>query len=168
MPGAAFAGIVCALVIALAVGMLISAVLLRASIALYNKLAGGASSPSGVPDPTFGKAMWITFATSLAQVVIGFLFDVFTGPGTPTRRLLESLAGDMTGGAGERSADLVVQILFLPVSLLIMAVMLSAKLPTTFGRAMLISLCYLLIVVLVVGVIAVIGIVVYGVVLRGA
>ena len=166
--GAAFGGLLCALFIALAIGTLISAFFLRAAIALYNKMAGGASSPSSVPEPTFGKAMWITFATSLAHVGVGILFDMFTAPGTPLRRLLESLVGEVAGGAGEKRVDVVVQLMFLPASLLIMAAMLSAKLPTTFGRAILLTLCYMLVVVLFVGVLAVIALVVFGVALRGA
>jgi len=166
--GTAIGGLLSVLVIGVAVGTLIGAVFLRAAVGLYNNLTGGASSPSSVPEPTFGKAMWITFATSLAQVVVGFLFDLFTGPGTPLRRLLESLVGEVAGGAGEKRVDVVVQLMFLPASLLIMAAMLSAKLPTTFGRAILLTLCYMLVVVLFVGVLAVIALVVFGVALRGA
>jgi hypothetical protein len=69
--GAAVAGLLCVLVIAVAVGTLIGAVFLLAAIALYNKMAGGASSPGGVPEPALGRAMWITFATSLVQLVAG-------------------------------------------------------------------------------------------------
>jgi hypothetical protein len=64
---AAIAGLLCALVIGVPVGTPIGAVFLRAAVALYNKLAGGPSSPSSVPEPTFGKAMWITFATWLRR-----------------------------------------------------------------------------------------------------
>ena len=68
MPEGAVVGVLlCALVIGFAVGTLIGAVFLRAAVALYNNLAGGASSPSSVPEPTFGKAMWITFATWLRR-----------------------------------------------------------------------------------------------------
>ena len=141
--GAAVGGLLCALAIFVAVGTLIGAVFLRAAVALYNKLAGGASSPSSVPEPTFGKAMWITFAASVAQFVVGSLISLATGGGATA-----------AGGRGQE-VDVVAQLI---VSLLIMAGVLSAKLPTTFGRAILVTLCDMLLVLLVVG--ALVGIVV--------
>lgn len=71
----------CGLVVGVALGTLIGAVILRAAIALYNKMAGGPKSPSSVPEPAFGKAMWITFATTLVQLVAGFLVGLVTGAG---------------------------------------------------------------------------------------
>ena len=65
--GSAIGGLLWAVVIGVPVGTLIGAVCLRAAVALYNKMAGGPSSPSSVPEPTFGKAMWITFATWLRR-----------------------------------------------------------------------------------------------------
>jgi hypothetical protein len=153
--GAAIAGVLCALVIGLAIGTLIGAVFLRAAIALYNKMAGGASSPSGVPAPAFGKAMWISFATCVAQLVVGLFIGGVTGTGATAP------------GAGDKGVDVVTQLISLSVSLFIMAAILSGKLPTTFGRAILVTLCYLLIVILVVGVLVAIALVVFGVVLRG-
>jgi hypothetical protein len=44
-----------------------------------------------------------------------------------------------------------------------MAGMLSAKLPTTFGRAVLVTLCYMLVVLIVVGVLVGIAVLVFGV-----
>ena len=55
-----------------------------------------------------------------------------------------------------------------PVSFLIMAGVLSAKLPTTFGNAILVTFCYLLVVLLVVGVLVGIPVFVLGVALSGA
>jgi hypothetical protein len=143
---AAIVGLLCALVIGLAIGTLIGAVFLRAAVALYNTMAGGASSPSRVPKPAFGKAMWISFAICLAQFVVGALLTAFSTGG-------EAVAP----GAGKKGVDVVVLVSF-PVSLLIMAAVLSAKLPTPFGRAILVTLCYLLIVILVVGAIVVIAV----------
>ena len=150
--GAAIAGLLCgALVIGLAIGTLIGAVFLRAAIALYNKMAGGASSPSRVPAPAFGKAMWISFATCVAHLVVGLFIGGVTGTGATAP------------GAGEKGVDFVTQqpLISLSVSLLIMAAILSEKLPTTFGRAILVTLCYLLIVILVVGVIVAIAVVLF-------
>ena len=153
--GAAVGVLLCALGIGVAVETLIEAVCLRAGVALYNKLAGGASSTSSVPEPAFGKAMWIIFATSLAQMVVGLLTGFSTGVG----------AGPP--GAGEKGVDVVALVSFL-VGLLIMAAVLSAKLPTTFGNAILVTFCYILVVLLVVGVLVGIPVFVLGVALSGA
>lgn len=144
--GAAIAGLLCVLVIAVAVGTLIGAVLLLAAIALYNKMAGGASSPGGVPEPALGKAMWITFATSVVQIVAGVVIGGY-------------------GEAREGARGLVADLISFPISLLIMAGMLSAKLPTTFGRAVLVTLCYMLVVLIVVGVLVAVAVLVFGVAL---
>jgi hypothetical protein len=149
--GAVLGGLLCALVVSVAIGTLIGAVFLRAAIALYNKMAGGASSPGSVPEPALGKAMWIIFAASLAQVVVGFLFDFVTG------------AGALPVGEGGKGVNVAAELAFLPVSLLITAAVLSAKLPTTFVRAILVTLCYTLIVILFVGVLVAVAVVVFGI-----
>ena len=154
--GAAVGVLLCALVIAVAVGTLIGAVFLRAAVALYNKMAGGASSPGSVPQPAFGKAMWISFANCLAQIVLGFLIVGVTDTGATA------------AGARGQGVDMVAPLISFPVGLLIMAGILSAKLPTTFGRAILVTLCYMLLVLLVVGAFVGIAILVFGVALRGA
>jgi hypothetical protein len=154
--GAAIGVLLFALAIGVAVGTLIGAVFLRAAVALYNKMAGGTSSPSSVPEPALGKAMWIIFASSLAQMVVGLLIDLVTG------------AGPAVAGARGQEVDVVAELIFFPVSLLIMAGMLSAKLPTTFGRAILVTLCYLLVALPVVGVFVGIAVLVLGIALSGA
>ena len=155
--GAAIAGLLCgALVIGLAIGTLIGAVFLRAAIALYNKMAGGASSHSRVPKPAFGKAMWISFANCLAQIVLGFLIVGVTDTGATA------------AGARGQGVDMVAPLISFPVGLLIMAGILSAKLPTTFGRAIVVALCYMFIVLLVVGVLVGVAVLVFGVALEGA
>ncbi len=148
--GAAIGVLLWALIIGLPVGTLIGAVCLRAAVALYNKLAGGASSPSSVPKPAFGKAMWISFESWVWQIVAGALIGGVTGLGA---RAVEGR---------EQEIDVVAPLISLAVSLLIMVGVLSAKLPTTFGRAILVTLCEMLVVLLVVGVLAAIAVVVLG------
>ena len=86
---------------------------------------------------------------------------------------VESAKSSATGkgatavGAREH-ANLVAQLIFLPVSLLITVEMLSARLPTTIGRAFLVTLCEMLVVLLVGGVLVGIAILVFAVALRGA
>jgi len=158
MPEGAVLGVLlCALVIGVAVETLIEAVCLRAAVALYNKLAGGASSPGSVPEPALGKAMWITFARVLAQFVVGaLLIGIGTG------------AGPTAAGAREQGVDVVAPLLSFSVSLLIMAGVLAERLPTTFGRAILVTFCYVLVALLVVGVLVGIAVLVFGVALKGA
>jgi hypothetical protein len=146
---AAIAGLLCALVVGLPVGTLIGAVLLLAAVALYNKMAGGASSCSSVPEPGIRKALWIAYETTVAQIIVSFLI------------------GGLAGTPGQ-GADGVAQFISFPVSFLIMAGILSTKLPTTFGRAILVTLCYMLVGLLVVAVLVVIAVLVLGVVLAGA
>jgi hypothetical protein len=134
--------LLCALVIG---GTLIGAVFLRAAVALYNKMAAGASSASSVPEPAFGKAMGITFVTALVPMV-GFLIGFVIG------------GGAAAAGARGQGVDVVAQLISFPVGLLVMAGMLSLMLPTTFGRAILVTLCYMLVVLL--GVLLVVGVLV--------
>src|SRR5215831_3204803 len=109
--------LLCALAIGLTLGTLIGAVFLREAVALYNKMAGGASSPSSVPKPLFGKAMWISFDTCVAQVIVGLFVGGLTGTGaTPA-------------GAGAKGMDAALLISIL-VSLFIQVAILSEKLPT--------------------------------------
>jgi hypothetical protein len=89
-------------------------------------------------------------------MVVGFLIAGITGTG-PT-----------AAGAGEKEVDVALLLISIPVGLLLPAAILSAKLPTTFGRAILVTLCDMLIVILAVGIIAAIGVLVVGVALRGA
>jgi hypothetical protein len=144
--GVAIGVLLCALVIAVVVRVLIGAVFLRASVALYNKMADGPSSPSNVPAPALGKAMWIIFATCLAQMAAGLVIAIVSG------------AGPAAPGAREQGAALVADLITIPVSLLIMAWVLSERLPTTFGRAVSVTFWYMLMELLVVGVL--VGIVV--------
>ncbi len=144
--GAAGGGLlVCTLVIGLAIETLLGAVFLRAAVALYNTMAGGPCF--SVPRPAFGKAMWVIFESTVFQMIVGGLCTgVSTGP------------GPVAAGEGGRAVDVFAHYISLPVGLLIMASVVSAKLPTTFGRAILVTFCYLLVVLLVVG--ALVGMVV--------
>jgi hypothetical protein len=150
--------LLCALVIGLPGTMLIGAVFLRAAVALYNKMAGGASSPSRVPEPAFGQAMLFSFWTCVVQLAVGLIIAGVLRTGT----------GATAPGAGKNGDVVVAQLISFPVNLLIMAEMLSAILPTTFGRAILVTLCYMLTVILVTGVMVAIVVVLFGVVLRGS
>ena len=142
--------LLCALGIGLAIGTLLGAVFLRAGVALYNWQTGGASSPTSVPKPAFGKAMWISFDICVAQLVVGLFIVALTGTGTT-----------VVPRANEKGVDVVGLLIPVLIGLFIQVGILCAKLPTTFGRAIVVTLCELLIVMLVAGVIAAIAIVVF-------
>ena len=150
-----------ALVVGLVIGTLVGAVFLRAAVALYNlfakindTMAREASLPGLVPMPAFGKAMWISFETSVFQMVAGLLiFGLFSGGGAAASE------------ARRQVVDAVAQFLFVPISFLITVAVLSAKLPTTFGRAILVTLCDMVLVLLVVGILVGMAFLVFGVAL---
>ena len=125
------------LIVGLGIGTMIGAVILRAAISMYNSLAGGVDSPSSVPEPSFGESMGIVFVTYLVNMGAGLALGFAMG------------AGGMAGPGDE----LKVQLISLPVGLVVMAAMLTAMLPTTFGRALLVAICQIIISLLIVGVI---------------
>jgi hypothetical protein len=141
--GGAHGMFLCVLVFAIALGTVIGTAFLCAACALYNKLAGGKESPSSVPEPLLGKAMGITFVTTLANAVAGSVIGLLVG------------AGSAAAGDSERGSAVIAQLLTLPVSLLVMAGLNSALLPTTFARGLLVAWCCLLMVFLVILVLAV-------------
>ena len=126
------------LIFVLVVGTAIGAVILRAAISLYNALAGGPESDSSVPEPSFGEAMGIVFATSLVNLAVGFGLVFALGP-------------DVLGEG--QDAQLRAQLISLPISVLVMTLMLSAMLPTTFLRALMVAVCQIIVSLLIVGVI---------------
>jgi hypothetical protein len=125
--------------IVVAIASLIGAVLLPATCALYNKIARGRQGPTSVPEPSMGKAMGITFVATLSNAVLAFFILL----------VMAAVAG--AAGARQRNAALMAQLIPLPVSLLVMAGVLSGMLPTTFGRALLVTLLYLVVAVLMSG-----------------
>jgi hypothetical protein len=138
--GGALGLVLCSLAFGVVLGTLIGGVILRAACALYNKLAGGKRSPTSVPEPLLGKAMGITFVTTLVNAIAGVTIGILIG------------AGGVAAGADQRWTAAMVQLLAFPVSLLVMAGMNAALLPTTVARGLLVALCYLLVVLFVVAV----------------
>ena len=129
------------------IGTLLGPRLLLAAIALLNILAGGSGASGSVAPPSVVKAMGITFAIAWinAAVVVGVAWAVLATP---------AVDYIPPGGYG-----VLAQAVALPLSLLVMVAMLTAKLPTSFGRAVVITLLYLLfasaVTLLIAGVVAV-------------
>jgi hypothetical protein len=101
----------------------------------------------GVVEPEMGKAMGIVFLTYLVNIVVSFAVGFCLGAGA-------GAAG--AGKAQVQGVSLLANLIALPISLLVLAGMISALLPTTFGKALLISLLYVLIGLVIVVIVAVI------------
>ena len=112
------------------IGAVFGAVFLLTAIAFHNMIAGGAEAPGSVA-ASFAKALGITFATALVNVVVG-IGVVLVLQATPAALYVP------VGISG-----LLSQVVALPLSLLVMAAMFTAVLPTSFGRAVVIMLLYL-------------------------
>jgi hypothetical protein len=147
MPGTSAAflgGVLCAYGIAFCIWGVLSAAVLKGAIALYNAMVGGERSERGVPSPTFGKAFVIVFVTTLLNLAIG------------VGLLLAANAGASSASARASSdhqrivSMLASQAISYPLGLIIMAGMISSFLPTTLGRAFLVTLCHFLIAVVIV------------------
>ena len=123
--GGAIAGIICAGVAAFVVCLLVGAVVLRAACALFNKLAG---QDKRVPEPGFGKAMGIVVVTLIVNVVVGGVLGLLLA------------GGGAAAGADQRSMQLLINVISIPIGFLTMAGMLTVMLPTSFGRALLVTL----------------------------
>ena len=130
---AGIGGALILLFVILLLGTLGGAIVLRAAVSLYNKMAGGPKSPSAVPEPSTGRAIAIVFVATLVNVVLGFVVGLL-------------FAGAQMGGL-----SVTAQLATMPISAFVMAGMLSTLLPTTFQRGILVTLCYLLIALVIVG-----------------
>jgi len=128
--GAFIGGMVCGLIIGVAIGTLIGAVILRAACWLYNKLVGGADSPSAVPEPDFNKAVIICFVAALVQFGLGMVLGL--------------------AGVAAQLGPTMVNCISVPLSFLVTAAMLSAMLPTTFPRALLVALLQFVVIIVIV------------------
>jgi hypothetical protein len=118
-PGGLMCGLL-ALAVALVIGLAIAAVILRAAVSFFNKLAGGADSPEAVPEPGFGKSMGISFVMFLVNLGVSIVFGLV--------------------GRAVHAHPLAVQAVSTVVSFLMLGVLLAAMLPTTFGKGVVLSL----------------------------
>jgi hypothetical protein len=139
----------CAMIVGLTIGTLIGAVILRAACWLYNSMVGGPKSPSAVPEPTMGRAMGIVFVTLLVNFAVSFGVGLVVG------------GGAAAAGGDTQMAGIIAQLVSIPISFLVMAGMLTALLPTTFPRALLVALLeFAISIVIGIGIVVVVMIVV--------
>jgi hypothetical protein len=130
------------------IGFFIGAIILQAACVLYNKLAGveewwrgleaddagqtdskTTNRAGGVPKLSYGSALGVVCITVIVNAVFGFLIG----------RVLRG--GRAAVGSSLGAVSPLAFLLALPANLLVM----SAMLPTRFGKGLLVALLYLLI-----------------------
>ncbi|HCO27144.1 MAG: hypothetical protein CME31_20440 [Gimesia sp.] len=128
----------CLLVVVLPIGLLIGAVILRASVSLFNKFAGfDEDSRYRVPEPSMLNGMGMLLLSTIANAIFGFLIGAIGG----------ATGMIQVGPEGvDRGGEMLLNLVSLPVSFVIFSAILSSMLPTTFKRAMGVVLCQYLIV----------------------
>jgi hypothetical protein len=131
--------------LAILVVTFIGALLLRFAVAIYNLLAGGADSESGVPEPRFLTAMGVALQTAVMIGGLSFLLAF-------ARR-----AGNLGVEADGEERLAAAAFIFFLLSLVAVAGTLMVVLPTSLGKALFVSLCYMVMVTLLVGVVAGVG-----------
>jgi hypothetical protein len=124
------------LLAAVTLGSLIWAFWVWAGIALYNSLVNHPSTR--VPQASLSKCYQVSFMSGLVQVFVGFFLATST------------FVTGALAGLGPIEAAVLAQLMGLPLGVLTMAALLSALLPTSFGRGILVSLCVTVITVIVV------------------
>jgi hypothetical protein len=123
------------LVAAVCVASLVWQFFVWGGIALYNTLADRPSTR--VPQANLSKCYQVSFVIGLVQAFVGWAVE------------RSSFVAGILAGLSHNEARLLAQLMGLPFGMLVMAVMLSALLPTSFGRAILVSLCVMLITIIV-------------------
>lgn len=136
----------CVVLVALPIGLLIGAVILRAAVHFANKVLPRPverdydewddydrprrASASAIPDPALGKAMGIVFVRFIVGFVVGAVIGFVMGVG----------AVGMGGGRPDPGLQVLSTLIQLPIGFLINAGILTPMLPTTFPRACLVVL----------------------------
>jgi len=158
-------GFLCTMLVGIPIGLLIGAVILRGAVSITNSVLGSSGSRrydyyddddddeyyptprrrsrsgGAVPSPSIGKGMLIGFIILIVQSVLGFMINFVFGRGVAA------------ANANAMGAAIMSQLISIPVCFLVVATLLSALLPTTFGKACLVALFYILIVIAIAAVI---------------
>lgn len=181
-------GCVC-LIFGLLLALLIYSVLLRFAVFIANKCLGDSGGGSGrrndyeddwddydrprrrgpaIPEPDLGKGMGISFVVLIIQFVIGFALALVVGVGMGAA----GGGGGFGGGAGKNpfgpqpgadpTAQLLLNCFSAVIGFVVWCGVLTLMLPTSFGRAALVTLfLYLMLItigVVIVGIIVVAGV----------
>lgn len=159
--GAVLLGVLCGIAVFFVILLMIISVIMRFAVSLANKCLGSSSRsrsydddwdddwdapryrrgrPGGaIPEPTFGKGMLIAFVAYLINAVVSFAIGIVFGVGIQGMG-----AGGMRGGAAP-AMMLLAQFISAVVGFLIWSGILTAMLPTSFGRGALVTLFMLII-----------------------
>jgi hypothetical protein len=132
--GQAVGQMICYALGGVVLGMMVFAVLLRATIAIYNKFASGPNGRREVPTIGLGKAMGISLVLIAIQLNINLLVGLVTGHGAP----------DPTDTS--QAPDPIGPLISLPFVFIVLSLILAWSLPTTLSYAAIVSLLYLVIV----------------------
>ncbi len=123
-------GILCTILVVIPIIIAVSAIVLRAAVTGFNKMS---SPDNAVPEPSFMKAMGIAAASTIVSYMVNFAIG-FLGAGAM-----------IAGGANPMQAQIIIILISLPAGFLVVAGMLTAMLPASFGKSMIITLLYYLI-----------------------
>ncbi|WP_439621733.1 hypothetical protein [Gemmata sp.] len=182
------------MIVAIPIGLLIGAVILRGAVSLANMCVGGGQAPAadpyedeyegdhrrprygrykvdtGIPVPSIGQAMVVVLLAGIANFVIQLVIVVAVvgvaggGAGANQRGGFGAnpQAGFGARGAGAGGAEMVANLISLPATFLVASLITSGMLPTSFGRACLVTLFQYLIVIAIaiaigIAVVAVVG-----------
>lgn len=132
---------------------------------------GRYKADTGVPMPSIGQAMLIVFLSGVANFVIQLVivFGVMAVMGGPAPNPQAGFgANQQVGfgarGAGGNGAEIVANLISLPTTFFVASLISSGMLPTSFGRACLVTLFqYLIVFAIVIGIVILVVVVVGGV-----
>jgi hypothetical protein len=131
------------------VGSILGSVILRTAIYLFNAITATGDSRDAVPEPTYGEGVGIIFVTIIVNSVAA------------CAALFAIAFGCALAGVEEQHARIYAPIAVLPLGVLIMSGMFSSLLPTTYLRALVIAIGYMVIWIFIVAAIL-IGIFAFG------
>ena len=125
-------------------GTLIGAVILRASCALFNRLAGGSDSPNAVPEPSFGKAMAIVFLAFLVKLATAAVIAL-------------AASGGHLDAPASHSAQQTASVMSSLAAFFALAGASTVILPTSFGKSVVLAITYAVVAFVVVGIPIIVG-----------
>ena len=137
----AIAATLCGLAFLILLGLLFTSLVIRTAVSIFNRLAGSPKTPALVPLPSLAKGMLIGFTASVLNVAIYATSAFATGALSTDREPNPQMS-------------FTAWLISSPLSLLVLACLLTGLLPTTFPRALLITLCYVLLAILLTAAIA--------------
>ena len=120
----------CGLGAVLLIGTLVGTAFLMGACKLFNTMVHKPVSKNGVQMPDLGKAVGIVFATIVLNVAITFAIGFALGAGTAV------------AGGNVETARITTQLASNFIGFFVMCGLLTAILPTSFGRAALVALLY--------------------------